>query len=125
MHTVIKWLFCALDLCHLVSIIMGSKMDPPLMCSNCCPFYTTSFVSLKQLREIWALIKPLTAVWVTSEKGTNGPSNSFPPPLLLLWTFFFFQDSDLKQLERRLLYIHYLSDLTSSQKNLKRNFRAA
>lgn len=75
MHTVIKWLFCALDLCHLVSFIVSSEMDHPLMHSNCCLFYTTSFVSLKQLRETWALIKPLKAVWVTLEKGTNGPSN--------------------------------------------------
>lgn len=84
MHTVIKWLFCALDLCHLVSFVVGSEVDHPLMHSKCYPFYTTSFVSLKQLREIWALIKALTAVWMTFEKGTNGPSNSSPAPFATL-----------------------------------------
>ena len=56
----------------------------PLRHPNYGPFYTTHFCQLEVV-EISAP-KPLNAVWVTPEGGTNGPSNSslFLPLQILL-----------------------------------------
>lgn len=76
-----------LNLCPLLSFIVAPWVDPPLKCSDCCPFYVAHFISWKQFKRDQCPQTP-KAVWVISEGGLMGHGPSSSPLVLPLQVLF-------------------------------------